>query len=210
MELGEGDDGASGSSADVISESTKVIHEAKSSLRDSAVKMANEAGLWAASAVRATPQRTGNGPPDVGCGHVSTPRDYGALVGTLQIHFGQYLQLELLHNELTNRSRKPGEPLRILANDIESLTRRAYAHMPSGVQVELVWDLFIRALSPTELRVQVQLQHPQTQQAALELAVKRENVWGWLVGAFRIRLHPLPRLQGGIHRPERGQHGLRK
>lgn len=179
--------------------------------------MANEAGLYAASEVRAPPHRTGNGPPDMGCRHVSIPRltvgvtvktpkysgrsdweaflaqyellaqaegwsmdtralqlalcltedalsclqllspeerrDYGALVGTLQRRFGQCLQPELLRNELTNRSRKPGELLRILANDIESLTRRAYAHMPSGVQVELVRDQFIRALPPTELRV---------------------------------------------------------
>lgn len=105
-------------------------------------------------------------------------RDYGALVGALQRRFGQCLQPELLRNELSNRGRKSGEPLRVLANDVESLTRRAYAHMPPGVQGELARDQFIRALGPTELRVQVQLQHPQTLQAALELAVERENVWG--------------------------------
>ena len=66
----------------------------------------------------------------------------------------------------------------MLANDIESLVRRAYAHMLPGVQSELARDQFIRALSPTELRVQVQLQHPQTLQVALEMAVERENVWG--------------------------------
>lgn len=105
-------------------------------------------------------------------------QDYGALVGALQRRFGQCVQPELLRNELNNRGRKTGEPLRVLANDIESLTRRAYAHMPPGVQSELARDQFIRALFPTELRVQVQLQHPQTLQAALEMAVERENVWG--------------------------------
>lgn len=109
-------------------------------------------------------------------------RNYGALVGALQRRFGQCLQPELLRNELSNRSRKAGEPLRVLANDIESLTRRAYAHMPPGVQSELARDQFIRALSPTELRVQVQLQHPRTLQAALEMAVERENVWGVTAG----------------------------
>ena len=71
----------------------------------------------------------------------------------------------------------------MLANDVESLTRRAYAHMPPGVQSELARDQFIRALVPTELRVQVQLQHPQTLQAALEMAVERENVWGMAAGS---------------------------
>ena len=63
-------------------------------------------------------------------------RDYGALVGALQRRFGQCVKPELLCSELSSRGRKPGEPLRVLANDIESLTRRAYAHMPPGVQSE--------------------------------------------------------------------------
>ena len=85
---------------------------------------------------------------------------------------------ELLRNELGNRCRKPGESLRVLANDIESLTLRAYAHMPPSVQSELARDQFIRALLPLELRVQVQLQHPISLQSALEMAVEREIVWG--------------------------------
>ena len=85
---------------------------------------------------------------------------------------------ELLRNELGNRGRKPGELLRVLANDIESLTRRAYAHMPPSVPSELARDQFIRALLPSEQRVQVQLQHLSTLQTALEMAVEREIVWG--------------------------------
>lgn len=102
--------------------------------------------------------------------------DYDALVGALRRRFGQYVQPELLRNELSNRCRRLEEPLRVLANDIESLTRRAYAHMPPSVQSELARDQFIRALLPNELRIQVQLQHPRTLQAALEMAVEREVV----------------------------------
>ena len=105
-------------------------------------------------------------------------REYGALVGALQRRFGQCVKSELLRNELGNRCRKPGESLRVLANDIESLTRRAYAHMPPSVQSELARDQFIRALLPLELRVQVQLQHPISLQSALEMAVEREIVCG--------------------------------
>ena len=53
-------------------------------------------------------------------------------------------------------SRKPGEPLRVLANDIESMTRKAYANMPPSVQSELADDQFIRDLLPMGLHVQVQ------------------------------------------------------
>ncbi|XP_071062143.1 golgin subfamily B member 1-like [Pseudochaenichthys georgianus] len=49
--------------------------------------------------------------------------------------------------------------------------------MPPGVQSELARDQFIRALLPADLRVGVQLQHPQSLQAALEMAVEREIVW---------------------------------
>ena len=128
-------------------------------------------------------------------------RDYGALVGALQRRFGQCLQPELLRNELSNRVRKPGEPLRVLANDVESLTRRAYAHMPPSVQSELARDQFIRALAPAELRVQVQLLHPQTLQSALEMAVERENVWGMAGdgGACQNKSPPAVRAAEGSH-----------
>ncbi|KAJ8362028.1 hypothetical protein AAFF_G00401770 [Aldrovandia affinis] len=102
---------------------------------------------------------------------------YETLVGALQRRFGQCLESGVLRNELGNRSRMPGESLRLLANDIESLTRRAYGHMPSEVQSELARDQFIRALTPADLRAQVQLHHPRTLQAAFEMAVEREMVW---------------------------------
>lgn len=65
-----------------------------------------------------------------------------------------------------------------MANDIETLARRAYAHMPTEVQSELARDQFIRAITPRELRIQMQLAHPHTLQEALELALEREVVGG--------------------------------
>lgn len=104
--------------------------------------------------------------------------DYNALVGALRRRFGQFEQPGLLRSELSNRRRQPGEQLRVLANDIESLTRRAYAHMPPSVQGELARDQFIQALTPVELRRQTQLAHPRTLQDALEMALEREIIWG--------------------------------
>lgn len=104
--------------------------------------------------------------------------DYNALVGALKRRFGQFEQSGLLRSELNNRRRLPGEQLRVLANDIENLTRRAYAHMPPSVQGELARDQFVQALAPVELRRQTQLAHPHTLQDALEMALEREIVCG--------------------------------
>lgn len=104
--------------------------------------------------------------------------NYEALVGALQRRFGHCEQPGLLRSELSNRRRRPGEPLRVLANDIETLARRAYAHMPPAIQTELARDQFIQAITPSGLRIQTQLAHPRSIQEALELALEREIVGG--------------------------------
>ncbi|KAJ8404576.1 hypothetical protein AAFF_G00334390 [Aldrovandia affinis] len=78
--------------------------------------------------------------------------------------------------ELCNRHRRPGESLRALATDIETLTRRAYGHMPPAVLSEYARDQFVRAIEPRDLRERVQLRHPSTLQEALELALEREEL----------------------------------
>ena len=95
----------------------------------------------------------------------------------------------------------------MLVNDIESLSRRAYAHMPPSMQSELARDQFIQTLSPTELRIQTQLAHPESLQIALEMALERELVWagasaGALVGVQRDR--PSVRA-GGAEQPKDGK-----
>ena len=66
-----------------------------------------------------------------------------ALVGALQRHFEQCEQLDLLHTEQNSKCKQPEEPLRVLAIDIESLARHAYAHMHMHapfIQSELARD----------------------------------------------------------------------
>ncbi|CAI5669096.1 unnamed protein product [Oreochromis niloticus] len=109
--------------------------------------------------------------------------DYNALVGALQRRFGQYNQPVLLRSEFHNRRRLPGEPLRILAHEVECLCRRAYDSMPPSVQAELARDQFLQALSPKELRMQTQLARPATLSAALELVLEREMLAGSSGGA---------------------------
>ena len=101
---------------------------------------------------------------------------YDDLVGALKRRFGTWSQPALLKNELRGRCRRPGESLRGLANDIEGQVRRAYSHMPADARSELATDLFVGAISPPDLRVQVQLQHPKSLQEALEAAIERESL----------------------------------
>ncbi|KAJ8409554.1 hypothetical protein AAFF_G00229550 [Aldrovandia affinis] len=60
---------------------------------------------------------------------------YETLVGALQRRFGQCRESGVLRNELGNRSRMPGESLRLLANDIESLTPGRTATCPLKCRV---------------------------------------------------------------------------
>ena len=118
---------------------------------------------------------------------------YDDLVGALKRRFGTWSQPALLKNELRGRCRRPGESLRGLANDIEGQVRRAYSHMPADARSELATDLFVGAISPPDLRVQVQLQHPKSLQEALEAAIERESLQsaaaggGQEVGSHAVR-----------------------
>ena len=109
-------------------------------------------------------------------------RCYDALVGALKRRFGTWSQPALVKNELRGRCRKPGESLRGLANDVECQVRRAYGHMSAEARSELATDLFVGAISPPDLRMQVQLQHPKSLQEALEAAIERESLWSAAAG----------------------------
>lgn len=100
--------------------------------------------------------------------------DYDALVGALKRRFGLCSAASLLRSELCSRQRRPREPLRDLANDIEGLVHRTYAHMPPAIQSELARDHFLQALLPADLRIQTLLAHPRSLLEALELASERE------------------------------------
>lgn len=66
--------------------------------------------------------------------------------GALQGHFGQCNQLVLLCSEFHNRCRQPGEPLCILASNIECLYKWAYDNMSPAVQSELGRDQFLHSV----------------------------------------------------------------
>lgn len=111
--------------------------------------------------------------------------DYNELVGALRRRFGSCRAASLLRSELCSRQRRPGEPLRELANDVEGLVHRTYAHMPPAIRSELARDHFLQALLPPELRTQTLLGHPKSLQEALEVATEREMLCTGLPGTAR-------------------------
>lgn len=102
--------------------------------------------------------------------------DYVTLVGALQRRFGESNLRDSLRCEFKHRIRQPGESLRVLAYEIESLSRRAYADMPPSIQSELARDQFVQALTPDKLRLHVQFSHPASLSEALDRAIERETV----------------------------------
>ncbi|XP_029601952.1 uncharacterized protein LOC115186468, partial [Salmo trutta] len=121
--------------------------------------------------------------------------DYGALVEALGGRFGSDAQPNMLRIELSNKKRLQGESLKALASGILSLTRRAYATMPIGVQDELARDSFIRALSSTELGKHVQMADPPSLRAAVEIARKRELIWG---EGVRVEVASQPEVRAAV------------
>ncbi|XP_029574004.1 uncharacterized protein LOC115165110 [Salmo trutta] len=121
--------------------------------------------------------------------------DYGALVEALGGPFGSDAQPNMLRIELSNKKRLKGESLKALASGILSLTRRAYATMPIGVQDELARDSFIRALSSTELGKHVQMADPPSLRAAVETARKRELIWG---EGVRVEVASQPEVRAAV------------
>lgn len=75
---------------------------------------------------------------------------------------------------------------------MESLARRAYAHIPPLVKSELARDQFIRALSPAELRIHTQLARPRDLAEALELALEREMA---VEAAMQSAVDPSPTIR---------------
>ena len=80
--------------------------------------------------------------------------------------------------QFKSRRRAAGESLATLADELRKLVGRAYPNMPDNDREELVRDQFIESLTPVSLRVRLQENPPATVQAAVEVALHLERVWG--------------------------------
>ena len=78
--------------------------------------------------------------------------------------------------KLRTRTRKRGEGLPELAEDIERLTRLAYPDAPASMIEVLARDQFLDALPEEDLQVKVQQGRPPTLHQALEASLELESL----------------------------------
>jgi len=119
---------------------------------------------------------------------------YSNLVGALQRRFGHHQQAEVYRARLKARVRARGESLPQLAQELETLVRRAYPVAAEDMVTVLTRDYFVDALQDRELQLYVKQAHPEDVWVALARALEleaflRTTVLGGAVEAPR-KTHP--------------------
>ena len=97
------------------------------------------------------------------------------MVEGLQRKSGQQYQAEVYRARLKGRMRGRGEPLPELAQDMESLVRRAYPTAPEDMVDVLASDHFVHALQQQQLQIYVKQAHPRDLREALARAMEFES-----------------------------------
>ena len=104
-----------------------------------------------------------------------TRQDYRALIAVLDSRFGAAHQQELHRTKFWSRLRRCEESLQELAEDIERLTRLAYALAPEDMRDLLAKEQFIDAILDGDTLLRLKQSKPQSLRAALELAMELES-----------------------------------
>ena len=100
--------------------------------------------------------------------------DYSCVVGALERRFGQHLQAEVYRARLRGRVRGAGEPLPRLAQDVETLVRRAYPAATEEMVTALSQDYFVDALRDPALQLYIKQAHPKGLREALSRGLEME------------------------------------
>ena len=102
-------------------------------------------------------------------------KEYSALITALGTRFGCSVQKELNRVRLRNRRRQRGEPLVVVADDVERLARLTYADASIDTQNIHAMEQFIEAICDDDLRVRVLQSRPTNLQEALRSALELES-----------------------------------
>ena len=108
--------------------------------------------------------------------HLTTDQlqSYSSVAGTLQRRFGRRQQPEAYRAQFKTRRRREGEPLPVLAQDVETLVRGAYPMAAEDTVDMLAKDCFVDALCDRQLQVHVKQAAPRNVQEALSRATEFE------------------------------------
>ena len=123
-------------------------------------------------------------------------QDFERLAEALNQRFGVEHQEEAFRVQFRTRSRRPQEPLAVLAQDVERLAYLAYPSVPAEFRGILIRDQFIDALDDAELKIAIRQNRPLTPKDALACALEMESIRRSLNPAFAGVLRH-PRLAGG-------------
>jgi len=99
---------------------------------------------------------------------------YACLIGALERRFGHHQQAEVYRARLKARMRARGEPFPQLAQEVETLVRRAYPAAAEDMVAVLTRDYFVDALQDRALQLYVKQAHPEDVQVALARALELE------------------------------------
>ncbi|XP_076853429.1 uncharacterized protein LOC143508651 [Brachyhypopomus gauderio] len=99
------------------------------------------------------------------------------LKAALRSRFGRQPDESTAKQLLAGRRRARGEGLRVLASELALLVRLAYPLFPREAQRQLELDFFLGAVEPAELRRHVRPYNPTTLDAAVDEAVRAEQIF---------------------------------
>ena len=101
--------------------------------------------------------------------------DYAKLVAALSSRFGVTHQSDLARAKLKTQIKRREESLPELAENVETLARKAYPDASTELQDVLARDHYIDALYEEDLRLRIRQARPQSLQVALETALELES-----------------------------------
>lgn len=103
---------------------------------------------------------------------------YQCVVGAIQWRFSHQHQAEVYRARLKKRVWRQSETLPQLAQDVESLVRRAHPSAPEEMVIELAHESFIDALQDQQLQIYIKQAHPGDLQVAPARALEFEAFLG--------------------------------
>ena len=92
----------------------------------------------------------------------------------LETKFGKHHQAEVYRDSLNSRTRNLKEPLSQLAQELETVVRRAYPTALEDMVAVLAFDHFVHALQQRQLQIYIKQAHPCDLREALARALEFE------------------------------------
>lgn len=105
---------------------------------------------------------------------IQAPLTYMAIIGALDVRYGNHHMQEVFKAQISDRRRRPGETLQELAADIQSVARLAYPAYDTNAREDRMIEIFIAAIEDAQLKVHLKTNKKTTMTEVLALALNFE------------------------------------